>query len=205
MKTLVLSLVMCLLMGLLIACQPNQATTGGSLPTSTVEVESLPVNTPQPASTNTLEAVEPTPESIPEDEEGSSTSVPEDLSDLVITMERTPCFGFCPAYTVTINGDGTVQYVGRSNVEVEGEQTGQIAEEDLRALVQMFYDVDFWNMQDRYEDNVTDLPSTTTTIILNGETKSVYDYYGAPEELHELEQMIDQVSGAEAWIGDPTQ
>jgi hypothetical protein len=119
-------------------------------------------------------------------------------------MERTACFGFCPVYEVTVYGDGEVQYIGKDFVEVEGEQTSQISEEQVRVLVQAFYDAGFFEMEDRYEDNVTDLPSTTTTITIDGETKSVYNYYGAPESLIELEQTIDRISGASEWVGDPS-
>jgi len=30
----------------------------------------------------------------------------------IITLERTPCYGYCPVYKVTILSDGTVRYFG---------------------------------------------------------------------------------------------
>lgn len=32
----------------------------------------------------------------------------------MITLERTRCFGFCPDYVVTVCGNGTVLYKGRT-------------------------------------------------------------------------------------------
>ena len=43
-----------------------------------------------------------------------------------ITLERQPCFGFCPVYTLTIHGDGQVEYDGLNHVEVTGPQTAAI-------------------------------------------------------------------------------
>src|ERR1700746_1609053 len=37
-----------------------------------------------------------------------------ELKALTISLERTGCYGSCPAYTVTIRGDGSVTYVGKN-------------------------------------------------------------------------------------------
>ncbi len=37
----------------------------------------------------------------------------EELKAVVIRMERTHCYGSCPAYTLTIYGDGRVEYVSK--------------------------------------------------------------------------------------------
>ena len=39
-------------------------------------------------------------------------------SPITITLERTICFGFCPAYKVTLREDGTVTYEGTQHVKV---------------------------------------------------------------------------------------
>lgn len=125
------------------------------------------------------------------------------LDDLVIRMERGPCFGACPMYSVTILGDGSVEYIGDKFVAVEGVQEAQLSEAQLRELVAAFEEAGFWEMQDRYESNSTDLPSTITTITLDGRTKSVYNYDGAPDALRGLESTIDRISGASEWVGQP--
>lgn len=123
-----------------------------------------------------------------------------DLEDIMISLERTPCFGFCPDYTVTVFGNGTVVYEGRNFVAVEGMQRGQISQEDVRELVDEFYDARFFNMRDRYEQSVTDLPSQTTSITIDGKTKSVYRYGFEPERLAMLEDKIDEIAQTEKWV-----
>jgi len=119
----------------------------------------------------------------------------EDISGVVITLERTVCFGTCPAYKVTIQGDGTVIYNGYDFVAVEGERKYTIAVEDIRELIQMFYDFDFFSLEDEYVMAVTDHPSTTTSITIEGETKTVYRYGNGPVILLQIEDQIDEVAG----------
>lgn len=119
---------------------------------------------------------------------------------VVITMERTPCFGACPAYHLTVFGNGTVIYNGYSSVAVTGEQTSQISQEQVRELVNEFYKAGFFTLRDKYIENVTDLPSTTTSISIGDETKSVYRYGFGPERLVQLEDKIDEITGANEWI-----
>src|SRR3712207_4276863 len=43
-----------------------------------------------------------------------------------IGLERTPCHGTCPVYTVVIKSDGTLRYKGEAFVKRTGEHTGQV-------------------------------------------------------------------------------
>ncbi|MES1200743.1 MAG: DUF6438 domain-containing protein [Pseudomonadota bacterium] len=125
-------------------------------------------------------------------------------SDIRITLERTPCFGFCPDYTVTISGDGAVSYNGRRFVRVTGAQTATASREDVAHLVDMIHRADFFNLRDRYEAHVTDLPSAHITVVENGRTKTVVDYAGEsagmPHAVTEIEQEIDRVAGTQRWV-----
>lgn len=60
------------------------------------------------------------------------------LKDVSMTLERTVCFGTCPSYIVTVNGDGTVNYGGRDFVKVKGAQTRQISQEAVVELLRVF-------------------------------------------------------------------
>ena len=44
-----------------------------------------------------------------------ATSAPQAAGalDAEVTLERTVCFGTCPAYSVRIAGDGLVEYIGK--------------------------------------------------------------------------------------------
>jgi len=78
-------------------------------------------------------------------------SPPQDLSDVVITLERTPCFGSCPVYSVTIRGDGRVEYIGKKFVRLTGRQDINVPVYKIQELVQQFYDIDYFSMKDVYK------------------------------------------------------
>jgi hypothetical protein len=131
---------------------------------------------------------------------GMKPSIPESPENAIISIERTACFGSCPDYKLTIYGNGSVIYEGRNFVAVEGIRTGTVAPEDVRALVKHFNDINYFSLRDKYVDQVTDLPTTTTSIRIDGQFKQVVDYYGAPEELKQLENRIDEVANSEVWV-----
>jgi hypothetical protein len=48
------------------------------------------------------------------------------ISEVVNRLERTACYGTCPAYSVEIRGDGSVHYDGRAFVAVRGDHSESI-------------------------------------------------------------------------------
>ena len=135
---------------------------------------------------------------------GTQTPVPNDLDDVVITLERTVCFGVCPEYKLTIYGNGTVVYEGRRFVRIEGKRTTTIGEDKVKQLLSEFERIDYFSLDDSYEEFMaTDMPSAYTSLTIDGKTKTVRHYHGdfsAPEELTELEDKIDEVINSDQWV-----
>ncbi len=125
-----------------------------------------------------------------------------EYKDVIITLERTPCYGTCPDYKLTIYGDGKIVYEGKEYVKITGTQTAQISIDQVKAIVDEFYRIDYFSLQDKYTGNITDLPTTITSITINGTTKKVVNYYGAPKKLDELENKIDEITNSKIWIGN---
>jgi hypothetical protein len=126
------------------------------------------------------------------------------LGEIIITLERTACYGFCPIYTLTIHGDGTVIYEGEDFVETVGKAETIISKEKVEQLISEFDKVGYDSLKDSYtERTITDAPSVITSITRNGKTKTVEHYHGdfnAPEKLTELEDKIDEIVNSEQWI-----
>ena len=131
---------------------------------------------------------------------GTTPSGPQSLDGAIISIERTVCFGSCPDYELTIYGNGTVIYEGRNFVAVTGMRTSTIPVQDVRGLVTEFYKINYFSLKDEYTAQVTDLPTTTTSIKIDGRFKQVVDYYGAPEALRQLEERIDRVANSAVWV-----
>jgi hypothetical protein len=124
--------------------------------------------------------------------------------DVIITVERTMCFGFCPAYRLSIYGNGKVVYEGHYYVRVEGTRTAYIPKRKVRELVAEFERIGFYNFDDRYIIGATDLPSVLISIDLEGKSKTI-DMYGAemiaPEEIANLIKQIEEAVNVSRWVG----
>ena len=129
----------------------------------------------------------------------------EDESSLSIQLYRGRCLTDCPDYYLTIKGDGTVEYCGIGFVEHKGPREGSISTASVRALFDQIIASGFLDMQDEYIARITDHPTYIVKVSYDDVSKSLTDYVGVrvdmPEVVTELEDAIDQVSGAEKWIG----
>ena len=106
-------------------------------------------------------------------------------ADMLITLERTVCYGPCPIYKVTVTSDGTVTFEGRQNVKVKDVVKGHISREDVGSLVAAFDAASYFTLNDSYQTQKdgcpeawTDNPTAITSIRINGKTKTISHYYG---------------------------
>ena len=123
----------------------------------------------------------------------------------VITLQRTQCDGSCPAYSLSISGNGTVTYQGNQFVKVAGAASSQIPVADVQSLVDSMLQADYFNLSvpANCPEGITDMPSANTSLTLNGETHKVDHYQGnpcAPAVLKTIEDLIDTVTNSAQWV-----
>jgi hypothetical protein len=130
----------------------------------------------------------------------------------VITLERTPCFGNCPSYKLTIYEDGKVEYEGKEYVKHKGKAEGRITKAELEELIREFERIDYLNLADHYTlgskncpQEWTDNPTAVTSLNWKDKKKTIVHYHGCRgsnvlEQLTALEDKIDQVVKTERWI-----
>jgi len=123
---------------------------------------------------------------------------------VLITLQRSACYGFCPVYRVTISGEGEVVFTGQAFVNVVGERRANIPRADVQRLLQRFDEVNFDSLRDAYRAQVSDLPTYTVTLERNGQRKSVVDYGGVsagmPRAIRDLQDEIDRVANTSQWV-----
>lgn len=130
-----------------------------------------------------------------------------DLTTVTITMKQENhcgCIGCgCASYVLTINGNGSVEYEGIAEVQIPGKFTYSIGRDRVAQIVDKFYEAGFFSMEDEYRsrDNGNGTRTTidhttpiTLSITIEGKKKSVYDFFGAPERLKELERAVYDLS-----------
>jgi hypothetical protein len=127
-----------------------------------------------------------------------------------IRLERGPCFGTCPVYSVTLDGSGAVLFEGRRFVADTGISTGRVPPARIDSLVAELTAGGYFDLADRYapgeagcERYATDLPSVMTEVRAGGRSKRIEHDHGCmetPEALTTLEGRIDSVAGVASWI-----
>jgi len=143
------------------------------------------------------------------------TANPQDIpQDLMITLERTGCFGICPVYKLTIAADGAVVFEGRRFVKEAGAtKKSAFNQEQLKELmaeidrVKFFLDDDYSSDSRACAEVMDDFPSAITSIRINGKSKTVSHYDGCtgpkgPKDISELEKKIDEIVNTAQWLLD---
>jgi len=129
----------------------------------------------------------------------------------VISLERTPCFGSCPTYTISVSASGQVTFDGRAHVSQPGLATKTIPRQQVDALLIELERAGFFTFASRYAASepgcgryVTDLPGAIISATLGGRTKRIEHDHGcggAPGALAVLEKRIDEILGSIRWTG----
>ena len=139
------------------------------------------------------------------------------LDDVVISMKKTECYGPCPIYEITITGDGTGEYYGEKYVNTIGKVSFNVTNSDVMLLLDKIYQVRFFDFVDSYESKFsleanergavqvipltpTDMPTSIITVKIGNYTKSVSNYYNAPDGLKEIEDYIDGIARSYRWL-----
>jgi hypothetical protein len=142
---------------------------------------------------------------------GSTSAASPAVRFTTITFERTPCFGTCPVYKVSVSGDGMVRFDGTRNVDSTGSFTGRISAVQVAALNRAFEDAQYFTFDPKYgldQPNCREYGADASRIITSfaapGRYMTVDHDLGcakAPTRLAELYRKFDDIVGTARWIG----
>lgn len=143
-------------------------------------------------------------------------------------MERTPCFGNCPVYILTIQPDGkfffeNIKTIKKGLPVTKKEKVeGKLSEEKINQLISEIGKADFFALKDSYTGDsgncptiATDNSTVTLSIKSNGKEKTITHYLGCleeikldepwktfPQQLYNLENKIDEIVETKRWLGE---
>jgi uncharacterized protein DUF6438 len=125
---------------------------------------------------------------------------------LRIELFHGPCFGSCPVYTITVHGNGEVEYLGQMSVKECGKQSESINESQLMDILRELDQAHFFALEDRAFLWPPDLPSVWVTVKVDGKTKRVgavtYEarpQNGAMANFVRTASRIDEIVGSPKW------
>ncbi len=122
---------------------------------------------------------------------------PEKNGALVLSMERTPCFGRCPIYQVKLYENGLLIYDAQKFTDTTGCFYRVLSKQQLNQIKNRFAAAGFFSMANTYPEDVktpTDLPSCIVYFSDGKKDKTVTDKrWKTPEALTSLELQIDSL------------
>ncbi len=152
--------------------------------------QELPDAASKPAPVAPVPPTVATEVAAPQEEQAKGDSI-------FFSLERTPCFGSCPTYKVTILQDGSATYTGRRFAVREGIYTGHVDKATMASLAEAAGRYGFYAMDNKYDKPVTDLPSVIIRVHADKQDKQVIGRVGAPmafkEFTKEAEKLIEGV------------
>ena len=139
----------------------------------------------------------------PGDEDASMYGGPNPTDSLFFSIERTPCFGKCPAYRIKVYRSGYATYEGISNVERLGQNRAWVGKDTLALLLKEAEAIGYFDLQDSYDRQVTDIPSTRLRMVSGARDKSILARAGVPPELKAFALRADELLLPMAWKRAP--
>ncbi len=102
-----------------------------------------------------------------------------------VVLERTGCFGSCPAYVLHVSRSGAVLFESRNRRDEVRRETDTIPAYKFQRILAQAVLVDFLALPDQIQDNnpfcpysETDAPTAIVTVFLPRTAKRVEDYHG---------------------------
>jgi hypothetical protein len=119
------------------------------------------------------------------------------------SLQRTACYGQCPTYTIIVKEDGSALYNGINFVQKKGVFKSQVSAEDVDKIFTEAEKIDFFNLEDKYDEPITDIPSTIVIMSKGKLQKRVIDRSGGPAELEAFEKFLEKKLMALPWEAAP--
>ncbi len=175
---------------LFFACTPK---------TATKVVETKPIANPKVESAE----VEPKDNSATSGEEVSEIIPPVSRPAFVsATIQKTPCFGKCPAFKITFDAKGFATYEGKKFVKMLGKYTAPISGKEYTAILSAAQKIGYFSMPKTYPPNgkfIADLPFTITTLHFGNDKHQIRNNIDAPQELTEYENFLIELGESLKW------
>ena len=184
MKSFIFLLVACGLF-FFFACTPKAATKVVSPVKDVAEVKQ-PVETEDGGETGKTEIIPP-------------VSRPAFVS---ASVQKTPCFGKCPAFKITFDATGVATYVGKKHVKRIGTWTAPISGKEYTAILAEAQKIRYFSLEKSYPPNgkfIADLPFTNTTLHFGSDKHQIRNNIEAPKELKEYENFLIELGESLDW------
>ncbi|HNR08536.1 MAG TPA: DUF6438 domain-containing protein [Saprospiraceae bacterium] len=117
----------------------------------------------------------------------------------LIEMDKSPCFGLCPVYRLTVYRDGLMKMDAKQNMKISGLHTLQLNKADIASLRSKLEKMGLEKYQEEYREPVADAPSTELRYYIDGKPKRIFTNFIFPAPLQKITEELDQWAMGENW------
>ena len=118
----------------------------------------------------------------------------------VLDYSKSPCYGTCPHFTMSVYEGGWTIFEGKQHTAKEGTSIIQLSAEQLAMLKQQCQTADLWSLEKSYGDRIMDLPTTTVHFFDDKGDKTVQWKMRHPEQLKTLDSQLMELVIAKGWV-----
>lgn len=105
---------------------------------------------------------------------------------LILRLQRNACFGTCPVDITEIYASGYLVYTPMIHGVRENISSAWIGQDEIEVLRVTAKEVKFFEMEDKYDANIPDLPGSRFYVTMDGKSKEVDVVSGTPEQIRPL-------------------
>lgn len=118
----------------------------------------------------------------------------------LIEMDKSPCFGLCPVYRLTVYRDGSMKVNAKQNMKISGIHTRQLDKSEIKSLRTRLEKMGLEKYKEEYREPIADAPSTEVRYFIDGRPKKIFTNYIFPEPLQKITDELDQKVIGEGWV-----
>lgn len=125
---------------------------------------------------------------------------PQPQDSLLISFEKTPCFGTCPVYKIRVYRSGFATYEGINFAERLGLYSTRFTEREISRVFELAEAADYLKFDREYDDRlVTDLPSTISVLVIDGVKYRVKARHREPENVKMFHDTLAELLTGKDW------
>ncbi len=118
----------------------------------------------------------------------------------IIEIYKSPCFGKCPVYTLSIYDNGLATYEGKINTDLKGMNQRFLSDTEFSSIKAAFKKSNWMSLKDNYPSGVSDLPKKVITYHTKEQSKKVVGDMKLPEVVNAIVLQLDAIAKNGNWI-----
>ena len=120
----------------------------------------------------------------------------------MVSLQRSPCFGYCATFKIELFADGDAHFNGFAHVKRLGNYTAKADVAFMKRITNKALSIKYLSLLNKYpvgDIAISDVPTTTTYVRIGKDGKRIINNYDPPKELVEFEHWLEAEFETLSW------